>query len=97
MNQREGDETLPRVHAPQEASDVPTVPRGGGAAMGEDEELQDLRVAPEGEVSVTHSEAARAVEEGQSPYAPFGGLAPDRPDRPTLDNSPIGDAHDTSY
>jgi len=97
MNQREGDEALPRMRAPEEAPDAPTVPRGGGAAIGEDEELRDVHIAPEDELRVTHTETARAVEEGQSPYAPSGGLAPDRPDRPTLDNSPIGDAHDTSY
>jgi len=97
MNEREGDETLPRVRAPETAADVPTVPRGGGAAIGEDEELQDAHVVPEDEVRVTHTETARATEEGQSPYAPYGGLAPDRPDRSTLDNSPIGDAHDTNY
>lgn len=89
------DDDLPRVHAPIEpAADVPTVPRGGGAPITEDAELQDEYVAPEGELTVEHTETAREVEKG---YSPFGGLAPDRPNRSTLDNSPTEGATNTRY
>lgn len=77
---------LPRVHAPSPVfPDVDTVARGGGAPIGDDTELQQEHVAPEGELTVTHTEAARAAEQGLSPY---DGLDPDRPNRATLDNSP---------
>ena len=89
------DDDLPRVHAPIEPqADVPTVPRGGGAPITEDAELQAEHVAPEGELTVDHTETAREVEEG---YSPFGGLDPDRTDRSTLDNSPTEGATNTRY
>ena len=79
------DDTLPRVHAPTPSfPDVDTVPRGGGAPIGDDHDLQDEHIAPEGELRVSQTKAARAAEEGLSPY---GGLEPDRPNRATLDNS----------
>jgi len=56
--------------------------------------LQAEHVAPEGELTVDHTEIAREVEEGLSP---FGGLEPDRPDRATLDNSPTEGATNTRY
>ena len=84
-----------RVQAPTEQqADVPTVPRGGGAPITEDTELQAEHVAPEDELTVKHTEEAREVEEG---YSPFGGLEPDRPNRPTLDNSPTEGATNTRY
>ena len=86
---------LPQVRAPIEPeADVPTVPRGGGAPITEDAELQAEHVAPEGELTVDHTETAREVEQG---YSPFGGLKPDRPDRSTLDNSPTEGASNTRY
>jgi hypothetical protein len=76
---------LPRVQAPVEPeADVPTVPRGGGAPITEDAELQAEHVAPEGELTVDHTETAREVEQG---YSPFGGVKPERPDRSTRDTS----------
>ena len=64
---------------------MPTVPRGSGAPITEDAELQAEHVAPEGELTVDHTEEAREAEEG---FSPFGGLAPDRPDRSTPDTPP---------
>jgi hypothetical protein len=78
---------LPRVQAPVEPeADVPTVPRGGGAPITEDAELQAEHVAPEGELTVDHTETAREVEQG---YSPFGGVKPERPERSTRDTSPM--------
>ena len=89
------EDNLPRVHAPTpETPDVPTVPRGSGAPIGDDAVLQSEHVAPEGELTVDHTAAARAVEHGLSPY---GGLAPDRPNRSTLDNSPDDGVVDNNY
>lgn len=89
------DDNLPRVHAPiPQTPDVPTVPRGSGEAIGEDAELQSEHIAPEGALTVDHTAAARATEEGLSPY---GGLAPDRPNRSTLDNSPDDGVVDNNY
>ena len=91
------DDELPRVHAPVEpATDVPTVARGGGAAIGGDDDFEHMHVAPEGGLTVHHTESARAAEEGFSPY-PKTGLAPDRPDRSTLDNSPMDGVVDNTY
>ena len=84
MSTNNDRDDLPRVQAPDQfAPDAATVPRGGGAPI-TDDELQLDNDTPEGKLTVTHTEAARAVERGESPY---GGLAPDRPDRATLDNS----------
>ena len=89
------NDDLPRVHAPSPAeADVPTVPRGGGAPIGEDEELQEMHVAPEGELTVHQTEAARRAEQG---YSPYGGLDPNRPNRSTLDNSPTDGMQDNKY
>lgn len=89
------DDNLPRVHAPSPSyPDVDTVARGGGAPIGDDADLQGEHVAPEGELTVTHTEAARAAEQGLSPY---GGLAPDRPHRATLDNSPDNGVVDNKF
>jgi len=86
------DDDLPRVHAPPPPTpDVDTVARGGGAPIGDDAELQSEHAVPEGELTVHHTRTARAVEQGLSPY---GGLEPDRPDRSTLDNSPIEGVED---
>ena len=89
------DDTLPRVHAPTPPqADVPTVPRGGGAPIGEDAELQNAHIAPEGDLTVHQTKGARDAEEG---YSPFGGLDPDRPNRSTLDNSPTEGMEDNRY
>jgi len=89
------EDNLPRVHAPTPPEpDVDTVPRGSGAPIGDDTDLQHEHVAPEGELTVHHTDAARAAEEGLSPY---GGLAPDRPNRSTLDNSPTEGVEDNRY
>ena len=86
---------LPRVPTPTEPqADVPTVPRGSGAPITEDAELQSEHVAPEGALTVDHTETAREVEQG---YSPFGGLEPDRPNRSTLDDSPTEGATNTRY
>lgn len=95
------DDNITRVHAPEAPSaDVPTVPRGGGQPITDDAVLQHDNDTPEGELIVTHTKTARAAEEGVSPYphtsgspgsssAGMGdsGLAPDRPNRATLDDS----------
>ncbi len=93
-------DNITRVHAPNTSQDdVPTVPRGGGQPITDDAVLQHDNDTPEGELTVTHTETARAAEEGRSPYphtsapdspsAGMGdsGLAPDRPNRSTLDDS----------
>ena len=86
---------LPQVQTPAEPEpDVPTVPRGSGAPITEDAELQDKHVASEDTLTVEHTETAREAEQG---YSPFGGLKPDRPDRSTLDNSPTEGATNTRY
>jgi len=86
------DDNIPRVHAPEiSPADVPTVPRGGGQPITDDAAIQHDNDVPEGQLTVTHTETARAVEAGQSPYPHAGmgdsGLAPDRPNRSTLDDS----------
>lgn len=93
------DDNIPRVHAPDMSpGDVPTVPRGGGQPITDDAALQHDNPVPEGRLTVTHTEAARLAEQGGSPYphvesdhphAGMGdsGLAPDRPNRSTLDDS----------
>ena len=95
------NDNITRVHAPEVSSDdVPTVPRGGGQPITDDATLQHDNDTPEGELTVTHTKTARATEEGVSPYphttnsanAPSAGmgdagLAPDRPNRATLDDS----------
>jgi len=95
------DDNITRVHAPNRSlDDVPTVPRGSGQPITDDAELQHDNDTPEGELTVTHTETARAAAEGVSPYphtnrpanspsAGMGdsGLAPDRPNRATLDDS----------
>lgn len=84
MSDNRDADDMPRVEAPDvPAPDVGTVPRGGGAPI-TDDDLQHDNDTPEGTLRVTHTEAARAAERGESPY---GGLAPDRPNRSTLDNS----------
>ncbi len=94
------DDNITRVHAPEMSpDDVPTVPRGG-QPITDDATLQHDNDTPEGELTVTHTETARAVEEGRSPYPHTSGspaspsvgmgdsgLAPDRPNRATLDDS----------
>jgi len=92
------DDQIVRVHALEAPlDDVPTVPRGGGQPITDDAAIQHDNSTPEGRLTVTHTETARAAAEGQSPYphtsgspdAGMGdsGLAPDRPNRPTLDDS----------
>ena len=86
------DDKMTRVHAPEVSlDDVPTVPRGGGQPISDDAAIQHDNATPEGRLTVTHSNTARAVEEGESPYPHTGmgdsGLAPDRPNRSTLDDS----------
>ena len=86
---------LPRVQTPVEPEpDVPTVPRGSGAPITEDAELQDERAVTEDTPTVDHTESAREADQGHSP---FGGLKPDRPNRSTLDNSPTEGATNTRY
>ncbi len=86
------DDKMTRVHAPEMSpGDVPTVPRGGGQPITDDAVLQHDNEASEGRLTVTHTDTARAVEEGGSPYPHTGmgdsGLDPDRPNRSTLDDS----------
>ncbi len=86
------NDEIVRVHAPEVSlDDVPTVPRGGGQPITDDAALQHDNDAPEGRLTVTRTDEARAVEEGASPYPHVGmgdsGLAPDRPNRSTLDDS----------
>ena len=76
------DDTVPRVTAPApEAPDNATVPRGGGAPITDDEILQQEHVVPEGELTVSHSRAAREAEAGVSPYPSSD---PERNDHATL-------------
>ncbi len=89
------NDDLPRVHAPNAPEpDAPTVPRGGGAPIVGDADIQHDNDTPEGDLTVTHTDAARAVAEGRSPY---GGLEPDRPNRSTLDNSSGEGVVDSSF
>jgi hypothetical protein len=61
--------TLPHVRAPvPPAPDVPTVPRGAGFPILEDEVLQE-EGAPLERLQVHISEAARRAQLGYSPYA----------------------------
>ena len=82
----------------------PAAPADASDAVSKSKTVARYYVQPDGtkkqidsrtvQLTVDHTAAARAAEHGLSPY---GGLAPDRPNRSTLDNSPDDGVVDNNY